>query len=413
MSDFIYFFNYRNIVVNGHPMYHEGNLKPVVKRVRPYKTLLINLPAKSFGFWVLANTKVEACHNLDKENKTFIEPEIVSNDKRAKRAINDDFDDYTHVADLSYDFEDIDATFPDNYALKRRISDMNKDLDKIQNAFKRNLGKERFKREDIFRKGQSRKQGYKYRADRRHRDFDPRRIIDDLLEKARQRVNDLKNMRPNLPRLNINRVSKRHSKNSKLRPFNSLRADNQILSKIKKKPKYLRNNSEENGDFLKKGKRKSKIDKDIPKRILDSQDKGAKRNQDNINNLPDKAPNSLEVAVRKRREVREKSISNDIEEISAENDMNGLTDKNKAKLWKILKKLNRELGDLSEEHIDSDTDSTEGIMLKTELSDDSATIRVKDSNHGMIKTTMKTMMNVLEDLNKNLNRVWNAINVLD
>ncbi|KAJ0170668.1 hypothetical protein K1T71_013440 [Dendrolimus kikuchii] len=63
-----------NVIVNGRPMLHEGDIKPAVKRVRPYKTLLINLPPKSFGFWVLANTNIEACQYFDGTNDTS-EPE--------------------------------------------------------------------------------------------------------------------------------------------------------------------------------------------------------------------------------------------------------------------------------------------------------------------------------------------------
>lgn len=330
---------------------------------------------------------------------------------RAKRSINYDFDDDAHIADLSYDFEDTDVLL-ENHALKSRIIDMNKDFDKIQNAFKRNLGKDRFKREDtvIFGKGKLRKQLNRYRAERGYRfedrDFDPRRIIDDLLEKARQRVSDLKSLRPNLQRFNLNRVSKRHSKNSKLRPLSSLRADSQMFGRIPRKPKQIKKVSEENDDFLNKINRKGKTEKNIPKRTSDTQDKNTKRNQD-INKLSAEATDALEAVVRKKR-----SISNDIEVISSENDID-LSSKDKAKLWKMLKKLNQEFEDLSEETADDGTDSTEGIVLKTELSDDSATIRVKDSNHGMIKTTMKSMLNVLEDLNRNLNKVWNAINLLD
>ncbi|XP_013165264.1 PREDICTED: heparanase [Papilio xuthus] len=69
-----------NIVVNGRAMYLEGDIRPVVKRVRPYKTLLINLPPKSFGFWVLANTKVEACIYKD-VNKEITEDLLIDKDE--------------------------------------------------------------------------------------------------------------------------------------------------------------------------------------------------------------------------------------------------------------------------------------------------------------------------------------------
>ncbi|XP_050675400.1 heparanase [Leptidea sinapis] len=55
-----------NIVVNSKAMYYDGDIRPVIKRIRPYKTLLINLPPKSFGFWVLASTQnVGACRDYN------------------------------------------------------------------------------------------------------------------------------------------------------------------------------------------------------------------------------------------------------------------------------------------------------------------------------------------------------------
>lgn len=393
-------------------MYYEGDIKPVVKRVRPYKTLLINLPAKSFGFWVLANTKIDACHSIDNENKTFVEAETISNEnRRKKRSVIEDFDDYTHIADLSYDFEDTDTLVTGNNALKSRIIDMNRDLDKIQNIFQRNKNKDRFKREDsenVFGKHKLRKSALRNRvAHRRHdRDLNPRRLLDNLLEKAKQSVDNLKNLRPNRPILNLNKVSKRHSKNSKLRSLKALK-ENQILDKIHRKPKHLTKISENTDDILKKLKvRKSKSEKDTLKKPSETQDKNNKRIQD-VNKISGETANTVDALVRKRR-----NTNNEIEEISAENEID-LTGKDKAKLWNIIKKLNEELSDYSPEKIDGETDSTEGMVLKTEVSDDSAIIRVKDSNHGLIKSTMKSMLYLLEDLNKSINKVWNAINLLD
>uniref|UniRef100_A0A2A4K2E4 Heparanase n=1 Tax=Heliothis virescens TaxID=7102 RepID=A0A2A4K2E4_HELVI len=399
-----------NIAVNGRPMFYEGYLKPVVKRVQPYRTLVINLPAQSFGFWVLASTSVEACHNTDSGNKTLVEAQTVSYEShKAKRSVSDDFDDYANVADLSYDFQDNDCHVTDNLALTSRIADLNRDLFKIQNGFKRNLIKNRSKRydhEERFGKVKLIKQGIKQRADRVfNRDLDPRQLIDDLLEKARQRVSDLKSLRPNRI-LNLNRVSKRHSKNSKLRSFKPLREDNQIFRRAHKRPTHTKKISEEDDDFLKSVNRKSKPNKDIlSKRILETRNKD-KTNQE-VNKLPGEDSNIPEAVVRRRR-----SVDKDVQEVSAENDID-LDSENRAKLWKILKKLHKEFENLSEEKVGSGNDSTEGIVLKTELSDDTATIKVKDSNHGIIKSTMKSMLHVLEDLNKNLNKVWDAINLLN
>ncbi|XP_021190068.3 heparanase [Helicoverpa armigera] len=396
-----------NIAVNGRPMFYEGYLKPVVKRVQPYRTLVINLPANSFGFWVLARTNVEACYNTDSGNKTLIEAKTIPYEShKAKRSLNEDFDDYAHVADLSYDFQDNDSHVTDNLALTSRIHDLNRDLFKIQNGFKRNIVKNRSKRYDHVEKfGKAKLRGLRQRAERLlDPDLDPRQLIDDLLEKARQRVSDLKSLRPR-GILNLNRVSKRHSKNSKLRYLKPLR-DNQIFSRTHKRPIQMKKISEED-DFLERVNRKSKPTKDVlSKRTLETRNKDTKINQE-VKKISREDTNVPEAIVRRRR-----SVDKDVEEISAENDID-LDPENRAKLWKILKRLHKEFENLSEEKIEGDTDSTEGIVLKTELSDDSATIKVKDSNHGVIKSTMKSMLHVLEDLNKNLNKVWDAINLLN
>ncbi|KAF9415147.1 hypothetical protein HW555_007124 [Spodoptera exigua] len=380
-----------NIMVNGRPMYYEGNIKPIVKRVHPYKTLLINLPARSFGFWVLANTKIEACHNVI-ENKTLVEAETVEHEAhRVKRSVNDDFDDYAHIADLSYDFEDIDTYLPGNNALRSRITDMNRDLDKIQDVFKRNLGQDRFKRDISDRYGSRlHKYGFRHRTSKRYdHDVNPKKFIDDLLERARQRLNDLKELRSSMPKLNINRKSSKYPKTSyKVRSFKSLKEDSPIFGGRSRKQKTTKTLTEDSDEFLKKVNKKSKSDED--------KKTGS-----------DEGTNVSESLVRRRR-----SIDNDIKETSADNEID-LTGKNKAKLLKLLKKLEEEFGETSEEHIENEIDSTEGIILKTEVSDDSATIRVKDSNHGVIKTTMRSMLHMLEDFNKNLNKVWNAVNLLD
>ncbi|CAH1641359.1 unnamed protein product [Spodoptera littoralis] len=399
-----------NIVVNGRPMYYEGNIKPIVKRVHPYKTLLINLPARSFGFWVLANTKIEACHNVI-ENKTLVEAETVDHEAhRVKRSVNDDFDDYAHIADLSYDFEDIDTYLPGNNALRNRISDMNRDLDKIQDVFKRNLGQDRFRRDigDTRYGSKLRKYGFRHRTSKRYDqeryEPNPRKFIDDLLERARQRLNDLKELRSNIPRLNIYKKSNKYPKLSKVRSFKSLKEDSPVFGAKNRKPKTTKTFAEESDEFLKKINKKNKSD--VSKRTPETLDKNTNKNE-HKKTESEEGTNILESLARKRR-----SVDNDVEETSAENEID-LTGKNKAKLLKLLKKLDEEFEETSEEQMEGDPISTEGIILKTEVSDDSATIRVTDSNHGVIKTTMRSMLHMLEDFNKNLNKVWNAVNLLD
>ncbi|XP_026730794.1 heparanase-like isoform X2 [Trichoplusia ni] len=218
-----------NIVVNGRAMFYEGDLNPVVKRVSPYRTLIINLPPKAFGFWVLANTKIEACHDIENSNKTFIEAKTVNN-ARPKRAVDDDIDDVNvYVADISYDFED----FPNDYitvnaALRRRINDMNKGLKINKGIFQRHQNSGRVKRNDVessIPRGKWRIPSLKDKIDRKfHRGFIPRGLLHDLLERARETVDNL----------NKNRVIKRNSLYPRISSFKPRNYKN-----VKSKPKYL------------------------------------------------------------------------------------------------------------------------------------------------------------------------------
>lgn len=403
-------------------MYYEGDIKPVVKRVRPYKTLLINLPPKSFGFWVLANTKIEACQNVDKANKKITETEDNTENVKVKRSIDEDFEDYTHLADLSYDFEDSDALTTDNKELKSRVLDINRDLDKVHSLFKTNKG--RVKRDDEDSSvAQTRLTRHRLRNKlSRHSlglDLNAKRLLGDILQKAKHNVDILKNkgLREVKRKLGRNRLNKRHSRNYRKntktapmkyknrhsmeminkKPLNKYKIrpkeDTKIPTKVKKynqKSAVAEKNDRQSGDV-----------NELPKRTVENEAKLSRKNSIENEILKDES-RMFEPKIRKRRHVLK-----DTEETSSEHE-----DKDKDKMWKIIKEIHNDIKDTSRE-TESKDGSQEAIVLKTELSDDTATIQLTDGGKGVLKSTMKKMVDVLEDLNKNLNRFWGALTLLD
>lgn len=297
-------------------MFYEGDLNPVVKRVSPYRTLIINLPPKAFGFWVLANTKIEACHDIENSNKTFIEANTV-NKARPKRAVDDDIDDVNHVADISYDFEDLPNDYVTvNAALRRRINDMNKGLKINKGIFQRHQNSGRVKRNDVessIPRGKWRIPSLKDKTDRKfHRGFIPRGLLHDLLERARETVDNLKNHRPRKFPFDKNRVIKRNSlypRISSSKPRN--------YTNVKSKPKYLPKPAVHNNGTA-------------------NTYKSNKNNSEKLGTYEEK-PKNIKTNVRKRRNIDE-----DIQEIPT--DIDGTS---KAELMKFLTKFKAEINDIS------------------------------------------------------------------
>lgn len=394
-------------------MYYEGDIKPVVKRVRPFKTLLITLPAKSFGFWVLANTKIEACQDIDHSNKTNSNRQTLTERLKVKRSVDDDFEDYNSIVNLVYDYDNTATASIDNKALIQRITDINRDLGRIQKSFQNN--RDRFKRDE--------RRTRLWPKNDRNIDLDPKGLLSNILQKAKQSVEVLKNkgFKEVKRRLNKNRVNKRHSKHFRVKTFKrpmrhfSTQRYERISKKIanlRKMPKHVTSMSKKNlGNFnhdLSKHnvKTNQRINED-PKKltVIDYNFNGK-------HSLENEITKDIDILQSKNR--RRRDIDKDVEELSFENDIDfHEKEERKAKLWKMLKKIQEEMKDLSQEVTDEElSDSPEGIVLKTELSDDSATIKVEDTGKGLLQSTMKNMVNVLEDLNKNFNRFWDVLGVL-
>ncbi|XP_050357337.1 heparanase [Nymphalis io] len=373
-----------NIVVNNRAMYYEGDIRPVVKRVRPYKTLLLNLPPKSFGFWVLANTKVKACYDFDdkKNNKLTSTPPVDTTDNeesnfiRKKRSVDANTNDFNSTQKHQDEFvEFIDGpegheVGKENKALQERIDEINKDLRNVQRIFQANLKRNKIPvrvRRETFHDEESKK---------------PKRYN----IKTKYSLGD-KTLKHNIIQ-KLSRFSKDH------------------ISRIKNKSKSSLNNIRH---YRNKSKRNLK---------------GTKTTQKNANEIvepnistSDFKSGSNNIIVRKRRNVKDKLLKM-YEGDSAENEISD-DSKETSRFTKILHKI-KQISDLPLEiqdkdlNDDYDLNSAEGIVLKTKVSDDSATIDISDKSHtGLLKSTLEDILSLLADFNKNINRFWSAITILE
>ncbi|KAG6456802.1 hyaluronoglucuronidase [Manduca sexta] len=339
-----------NIVVNGRAMYYEGDIRPVVKRVRPYKTLLINLPPKSFGFWVLANTNIEACQDIDEETIDKDSFSHKTNKTRVKRSYIEDED--NALADLSFDLIDPDYTMTtNNEALAARIKNINSDLRKATNNLK--YVSKRVKRKDSETDSSNKRKFRKFKPKAEKRilmsDLKSRGLLGNLLQSTRRNLTRSKfDRNRKFSRLGKTKVDKRSSR----------------------------------------GKVKEKLD--IPK-------------ETNLENQ----------AHTRRRRSTDKAT--DYEEITA-NEINDSGES--AKVWKILQKIHKQLKDLSlekDEYAEEERkdDQKHHVLIKTKVTDDSAAVEVGETDRGFIKTTVTNLMDILNELNKNMNKIWNAITFLE
>lgn len=321
-------------------MYFEGDIKPTVKRVRPYKTLLINLPPKSFGFWVLANTKIDACYEkveqkpdktkvLDKKLDIADDLDDEENTIKSKRSIYSN--DINLTNDLSVDFFDENRVLK-NQDLRKRMNGLNDELLKVQNRFKNKRTKRQI---DDFGEIRARIQNKI-----KH------------LEKARE--SKLKSIIGNIghiPKRNLTR-----NIGGRLRKIVTINRN-----KILNRPKVINS------------KMKSKIDE------LDT--KRNKRSTDEIN-------------------------------LSEENEID-FSSKENMKLWTILKKMHKQLKDVSvENHQNDDIDHHDNDDV--EIDDlDKPDEELTEADTNFIKSTVENLLRVLTDLNKNLSRFWDRFNILD
>ncbi|XP_052744831.1 heparanase [Bicyclus anynana] len=371
-----------NIVVNGRAMYYEGDIRPVVKRVRPYKTLLINLPPKSFGFWVLANTQVKACFDVDIKNKDKVHN--ISEENEDGNLIKDKRSLSRKARDI-HDYEE-----NNNKILKEGIDKINKDLketlgraygsnnnrDINHNRHKPNLQRnalKRYERQAFDEENVNKKRLTKYKL--RHA-FHDGSLKTRLLNKLSKITKD------HLPRTFSKTKRSRGSKRNYR--VNSIRIpkEDETIPFPKKHHKVVKSEGKETQS------KKTEL-------------KHANEVEDNL--------------IRNRRSAISKNKVKYEEVESSENEID-VDDRKFGKILHKLKKLSELPVELQEkENIEYDEqESSEGIVLKTKVTDDSAVIDISEkSNSGLLKSTLQEVLSLLAEFNKNINRFWAAMTLLE
>lgn len=414
-------------------MYHEGDIKPVVKRVRPYKTLLINLPAKSFGFWVLANTKIEACLADEKYNETeniddavTISEESNIEDLKAKRSINvQDFEEYSDSEDVSVDFCDVNEVTEEirNKHLKNRVKNINKDLGKVEDLFKAKSKQGLRTKRQTDNDSPNRKirkfirQGLKNRNVISEPERKPRGLIGNILQKTKFNITKLlkgdrlHNIR-NLPIFNKNKLTKRQSDKKQKRTIYK-RKENLTNKEIMRKPNASKQNKAIEKNTYKNLLVKTSTD-EYPINFPETPENKIKPTRPQLYKTNYKEE-LLEPEKSKDEKLRTRRNTKDQVDLSAENEVDINVEDN-VKLWKMLRKIHKQFKDLSEEadeyvdDIDTEVDDAKEQTHTKRLKNDDDDVELDDDTT-FVKKTVYSLLRVISDLNKNLNRFWNGIRI--
>ncbi|XP_061723345.1 uncharacterized protein LOC133529610 [Cydia pomonella] len=394
-----------NIAVNGRPMFYEGNIRPVVKRVRPFKTLLLNLPPKSFGFWVLANTKVNACFDYDdKNNATLVEAKPVKikdeskeeidveenkskitnqtkdvtdeNESEKEKELDESEEKVRSKRSISLDDFDLDINvneFNDinnNEALRSRIDSMNRGLRDVQGLIEvkdnsiTNRVKRQISAEELDNRRKLRRQSLK-KGDRKIK-YEHKLLGSGIFEKLMNNIHGIK-----IPKLNLTKSIK-GMKQRKLGKNN--------MSKLSKRNSRNYRNREDLNE-------------------ADEEDSHLRRKR------------SLLVSNKKRGD--DKTVENEI-------DLDGKT---YGKFGKFLKK-HKEMQDAIEHDDDKSSDyendnhksskDNEGIEINTKITEDDAEIKISENaDHGFLESAFENVLSLLDELNHNLSKLWSALSFLD
>lgn len=389
-------------------MYYEGDIRPVVKRVRPYKSLLLNLPPKSFGFWVIANTKVEACREIKNETELIealpiMDDDIIaSNSIKTKRSMPYNSGDDIDLTEYK------EAIGIEMSGLKNRINNLNKELETVHTLFKKETkNKRRAKRQllDIDNEtalGKLKKIGLRHKQDKNRLSDGPKNRFEPLrklLETVHSRLDKTRVLRHDRGRkttkMGKHNMHKRNSHIKKAKMVDTIKPneDNETIIEHKSS-RRRRSILSENDNVINKRKDHSELEE------YKDNDKRKKHND-----------------TKKIKQIKHKQVNHDYEESSIENEI--ASDNDKANLWKILRQIHKQLEDLpiveneNIEYVD-DSKDIDQIIVKTKLSDDRASVNFSEkSEHGLLKSTVENVLTVLADLNKNLHRFWEALSLLE
>lgn len=414
-------------------MSQEGDIKPVVRRVRPYKTLLINLPAKSFGFWVLANTKIDACQYYEENTDAkLVKAETVdkvyeNEDKtnlRSKRSTktNGNSIDNSEIANEGNRLDEYDVVKTGNVELDKRIQNLNHYLREIHNALKK-LPLAKVKRQ-TFQEGPGakkiRRQLLKIRKDFRKIDEENKPLlgfIGNILQYARNGARHLGNekFRTNL-KLHGNKIGKRHNTKGteNIKHYQLVDKEQLISKKVSRTRRNIVNDNYDNHDNGIENHENVKI----------KEDSSFENNLYEVKNM-DLIEKSLN-AVGKLGNNENDPNNNHEDVINDDLVMNNEVnqeDKDDKKLWKVLYNIQNELNEISEDKSrrnqslgETEDKSKESgkIIVNTEFTDDGATINFKEKpNTGWVKSAFENLFYVLNDMNEHINRVWDALSLFN
>ncbi|KAI8422940.1 hypothetical protein MSG28_014043 [Choristoneura fumiferana] len=260
-----------NIVVNGRAMFYEGDIRPVVKRVLPYKTLLLNLPPKSFGFWVLANTKVNACYDDEQVNATLVEAKPVDTDENKENKTDvvdekvktksnvDASDEETKKVKRSISLDDLDIdlagvnAIDNNEALENRIDSINRGLREVQGLFSnKKVPLRRVRRQVLDEDSEIRKKLRRHGLKKFKEDH--KSIGSGIIEKLMNlpKLDLTKNLKElklrKSPKLNKNKLSKRNSRNYRSKADDSQENETDNFLARRKRSLFTHDNKKRSGD---------------------------------------------------------------------------------------------------------------------------------------------------------------------
>ncbi|CAK1540889.1 unnamed protein product [Leptosia nina] len=363
-----------NIVVNSHAMYYEGDIRPVVKRVRPYKTLLITLPPKSFGFWVLANTQIEACRNVDEENgeesldvvTSTREPPLL----KVKRSLaTGDPDPLGEIFKVPDNYIALDK----NAALKDRVDSINRDLKKMQSVFQEKMN-------------------------------------NDALSRLRRHVSILRDQ----SLLHRNKIMRRMPYgstliNKLLGITDSLKRPVGSLKKVALRKRPLQNQTD-----IRNPKQRNEQKKSINANFI-SRPFVVVKKKNVDSNIRSQRVDGGEAALRKRRSISGKGLSK-----FSQNSID-LSSKESLQFSKVLQKIKKisdiPLGiDISRTNNDYEDPENDGYVnaLQTNVEKDDALIDIDENpNVGLITSTFEDLLSILSGLHTKFKRVWDTMTLLE
>ncbi|XP_048001671.1 uncharacterized protein LOC125238402 [Leguminivora glycinivorella] len=443
-----------NIVVNGRPMFYEGNIRPVVKRVRPFKTLLLNLPPKSFGFWVLANTKVNACFDDESKDETLVEAKPVKV-KESKEI-------------------DVEENKSEVAKTRKEASEENKrkeahEENETKEAHEENKTKEvheENKTKEISEENQTKEASEEIKTKEVSEEYESKQEIelDETKKKIRmKRSINLSDFDLDIDINEFDDINNNEALRNRIDGINrGLRdvqglidlKDSLITNRVKRQisGEEFDSRRKQRKQSLRKGDRKFKhehklvgsgifekimnnIQGKIPKLNLTKSIKGlkqrklgknnmskhTKRNSRNYRNREDLSEADEEDShSRKKRSllVSNKNHGKDKTEKN-EIDLDGEIHGKYGKILKKHKEMQNAIDNDDDKSSDYDHDNHKshkdgGIEINTKITEDDAEIKISENtDHGLLETALENVLSLLDELNHNLSKVWSSLSFLD